>query len=299
MKLTNLLEAINYEQMFDDLRDGKNNTYPDLVTAEMKWAKINLKKNDRIIWWLRLVKVWIAIAAYHDYVTALPHEYREPEGKERDEKIQRYRIRAETIIKKFNSKSKDWKFDISSTHDNHNNNPMFKTLDSLKKELVRHKHEDLKHFLEQSIPKIDNHIFGWEGWDKLKSLFVEYEEEYVATHKEVIDIEPDDILFLDVGGGFAWYDLDKPYCQKEGDAMGHCGNVTKKHLYDTYTILSLRKKIDDKTVKPYATFILDKDEKMLGEISNKTFRLEPLILNYSHRELNIHIASNQIGRAHV
>ena len=61
--------------------------------------------------------------------------------------------------------------------------------------------------------------------------------------------------------GWAWVDLDKGYCQIEGQAMGHCGNAQPKSGDNIY---SLR---DPRNV-PYLTFIVNK--KSLGEMKGRS-----------------------------
>lgn len=56
--------------------------------------------------------------------------------------------------------------------------------------------------------------------------------------------------------GYYWVSLDKGYCDKEGDAMGHCGNAGRK---EGDNIFSLR---DSKGI-PHLTFIVNNQE--LGE----------------------------------
>jgi hypothetical protein len=56
--------------------------------------------------------------------------------------------------------------------------------------------------------------------------------------------------------GYYWVSLDKAYCDMEGDAMGHCGNVGRKQGDNIY---SLR---DSKGI-PHLTFIVN--DQQLGE----------------------------------
>src|ERR1700694_2815215 len=53
-------EAQNYEAMFNDIL--KPNADPRLrheITQDITWARKTLRKNDRIVWFLRWVKVWL------------------------------------------------------------------------------------------------------------------------------------------------------------------------------------------------------------------------------------------------
>ena len=67
-------------------------------------------------------------------------------------------------------------------------------------------------------------------------------------------------------GNLAWFDLNKEYCEIEGNAMGHCGNSAAATNDDT--VLSLREMVTGKqdTWIPHATFILNKRTGMVGEM---------------------------------
>jgi hypothetical protein len=61
---------------------------------------------------------------------------------------------------------------------------------------------------------------------------------------------------LEMANGYYWVSLDKDYCNMEGDAMGHCGNVGRKQGDNIY---SMR---DAKGI-PHLTFIVN--NQILGE----------------------------------
>ena len=57
-------EAQNYEGMFNDI--FKFNPDPRLrqqIEFDITWARKILRKNDRIVWFLRWVKVWLISTA--------------------------------------------------------------------------------------------------------------------------------------------------------------------------------------------------------------------------------------------
>ena len=56
-------EAQNYEVMFNDIL--KIDTNPRLrqeITRDINWARKTLRKNDRIIWFLRWSKIWYQLS---------------------------------------------------------------------------------------------------------------------------------------------------------------------------------------------------------------------------------------------
>jgi hypothetical protein len=69
--------------------------------------------------------------------------------------------------------------------------------------------------------------------------------------------------------GHAWFDLSKPYCELEGDAMGHCGNSAAYNDDDTVLSYRLVKKVKGEVLsRPSLTFILDGNRR-LGEMKGR------------------------------
>src|ERR1044071_2955039 len=54
-----LTESQNYLAMFNDLI-GNNDTAKQAIEKYIKWARSTLKKNDRIVWFLRWVRIELA-----------------------------------------------------------------------------------------------------------------------------------------------------------------------------------------------------------------------------------------------
>ena len=54
-----LTEGTNYLSMFNDMI-GTDDTAKQAVDKYITWARSNLKKNDRIVWFLRWVRVELA-----------------------------------------------------------------------------------------------------------------------------------------------------------------------------------------------------------------------------------------------
>lgn len=203
------------------------------ISNWIRTARQKLKKNDRIIWFLRNVRLW--------YVNVIREYDRSQEGREFVEKE----------IKRYNKKTKETRL---SFHNLEEYTMPPSTIMS-----------QLEHFLDRGIHAIDTHVFGWELPYQLFTEFDDIEEEWKKLRRRFIE-DNDEEEFLDVGDGFVWFDLERPYCKQEGDAMGHCGNVSGG---PGETILSLRQKqkISGETWwKPVATFILHKNSGNLGQM---------------------------------
>jgi hypothetical protein len=133
----------------------------------------------------------------------------------------------------------------------------------------------LEHFLSLPVKAIQDYRFDLkENTADVFSKFENWEKEWQKENKGWIDItdelQNDEIDIIEsFPDGFVWMDLQKPYCEKEGDLMGHCGNKASYEPDDT--VLSLRKieKRNGRTfARPSLTFILRKGG-FLGEMKGR------------------------------
>lgn len=92
------------------------------------------------------------------------------------------------------------------------------------------------------------------------------ERQWEQNRKQVVKAKPEDKILIDYGNA-AWMILPRTYCRDEGDAMGHCGNEGDPREGDR--VLSYRSKVaDDNQWRPHLTFILDKGG-YLGEMKGR------------------------------
>lgn len=122
------------------------------------------------------------------------------------------------------------------------------------------------HYLSLPIQKIKNYVFKRELPSQIEEIFSDYEEEWQETLKRTVEKGHDDEILIDFGNGWAWFNLNKSWCSKEGAAMGHCGNEPSARTGDR--VLSLRQHIHDDIWSPHLTFILDKNG-FLGEMKGR------------------------------
>ena len=251
-------EAQNYEVMFNDIL--KIDTNPRLrqeITRDINWARKTLRKNDRIIWFLRWSKIWYQLSggiwAGGRANTSLSAA------------LQQYNQRFQTRYVAGDLRSP----------------PVMKT--------------QLEHFLSMPIPEIQNYVFRTESPRQLFELFTKYEAAWrqrIEEEKSLITPEPEDEILISFADGYAWWLLPRGGCRVEAEAMGHCGNVPSQRPGDQ--ILSLRRQVrldlrsratpqgglrgeaptegstrgDVIRWYPVATFILDDDGK-LGEMKGR------------------------------
>lgn len=259
MKLSQIFiaEAQDYSQMFNDVRqyveanskspESKEKTFR-LIDGLVHLAKTNLKRNDRVVWFLRYAKVcaWATIL--------------------REEGLTKEQIAKHPYIDNFTRKSQPREANTiipaTSVVELYG---MVGGVTSMATELG--------HYLSLNIDKMTNYVFGWQWSNDIIMDFHKYEQEWKARQKAKIshyDLDQaGEKVIIDFGNDWYWIDLGRQSCRTEGDAMGHCGNSASAREGDR--VLSLRELITDKDGKhwvPHLTFILDKDG-FLGETKGR------------------------------
>lgn len=132
----------------------------------------------------------------------------------------------------------------------------------------------LVHYLSLPIPEIQNYKYNnKEPYLYVIEKFSDAEEKWRKDRQEWIDIT-EDLLndsidpIIKMDDGWMWLNLKRPYCEDEGDAMGHCGNSAAYRPDDT--VLSLRKVKKEGDIymsRPVATFIYN--DGILGEMKGR------------------------------
>ncbi len=256
MKLSQIFiaEAQDYRQMFNDVLQYVGAEGFDPVDREsirkyvdfiVNQAKTQLKRNDRVVWFLRIAKVcaWAMI---------LRQQGQRPEQIAKHPFIQHFvkktQVRSATITPELVVRL------YGSSGDVH-------TLCS-----------EMGHYLSLNIDKITNYVFGWQWVADVTADFHNYEQEWKDRQKARIEHDPEAVeqeVVIDFGNGWYWINLNRSSCRIEGDAMGHCGNTAANREGDT--VLSLRELVVEDGKKfwvPHLTFILDKDG-FLGETKGR------------------------------
>jgi hypothetical protein len=246
-----MLLSIDYMAMFKPLL-ALDPTLKTTAAREIEWAKTHLKKNDRIVWYLRWWRLYWEnlMINYIDKSKKL---------KEKDSETITAII---NIFKKdmaaFNAKSKE-KITEADVEE-------FDT---------RTLRSQLEHFFSLEDPSIQNLQLAYEKpshvIDELEGL-----EEKIRTkiesEKRIVneaDKESGDKPFVKFGDGWCWWFLDRAACSEEARAMGHCGHQPRSESDDH--ILSLREPIvknGKKYWSPHLTFVMDGNG-FLGEMKGR------------------------------
>ena len=209
--------------------------------AEIDWAKKNLKKDDRIIWYLNWIRLRMA---YTNYETINANV---PKIKTRME---------EAFPKQKNYIDKIWTKGMGGSPGGIFRDPKFGP--EMKTKLM--------HYYSLDIPDINNMSLKDQNPGDLMSDFWNMEHVWQKANKSLVEPEEEDEVFIEFPDKWAWWLLPREYCSAEGEAMGHCGNQGDPQPGDR--ILSLREPKKNDKWEPHLTFIWRKNG-WLGEMKGK------------------------------
>ncbi len=228
-------EAQDYDGMFKDiLAANRDPRLREQINQDINWARKTLRKNDRIVWFLRWSKIW-----YQSSGGIWAGGMADPNQS--------------TPLQQFNQR-----FRAGYVAGDLRSPPAMKA--------------QLAHFLSLPIPEIQAYVFGTESPRHLFEQFAGYETEWrqrIEEERSLITPEAEDETLIEFPDGFAWWLLPRGGCPVEAEAMGHCGNVPSQRPGDR--ILSLRRRVRRGDVErwyPVATFILDAAGQ-LGEMKGR------------------------------
>jgi hypothetical protein len=204
------------------------------IESVIKHAKSILKKNDRIVWFLKIFR--------HKIISnLLANNMQTPGAEELKNALEKY------------ARAEESQFIGTAI----SGGPTPQLLNSL------------AHFLSLPIPEIQNTVWLKQTPAALIAHFSEYENNWEQKQVQITAQEEHHEVVLKFPDGKAWFNLNREYCEKEGKAMGHCGNKAAYREGDT--ILSLREPIKSakgNEWRPLLTFILHEDGN-LGEMKGR------------------------------
>lgn len=218
------------------------------ASAALNFVRKNLKRNDRIVWWLKWYRIFTLSSGI--YASNNPE----------DPSV----IKMQKMMDKLTKSMPDG--DVTRHTRRFN------------LEFGQGPNSELNHYISMidQVPSMDNIV-----WDasftpfELQSELNTKEKEWQKAAKQEIDIgQYDDPKYagrspwkkvIDYGQQ-AWVLIDKDYCDLEGKAMGHCGN--NQGGASGERILSFRTMVNEKRHKPHLTFIIGQDGR-LGEMKGR------------------------------
>ena len=226
------LAAPNYEAMFKTLLVLDQRGKPQVSNA-IGWAKEFLKKQDRIFWFLRWVRAYLATFLVESLTIKYPDKS--------------WPTAATNFVKAI-----DRDMQMVGAH----------SFENLK--------HDLTHYLSLPIADIQNKVFRTQTPDELFAEFDKMEGKFLESRRGLLLPKPEDKIVMQFPDGWAWWQLPRASCKDEADAMGHCGNSPQAGNVNQ-NILSIRqpRKVGTQTWwEPHATFILNSNG-YLGEMKGK------------------------------
>lgn len=242
-----LTEAARYDDMFSSVFDviGGDPHTKDAVRKKIYWAKTFLRRKDAVTWFLRIYRIALMNELTTDYSEFIPLM---------DEEIKKYNRKAgENVFNRYTL-------------------PRLSGRGKVRYEQSYAVLEDtLEHFSSLPIDEIRDFRFHYEHPSEVIDYFERMEEEWKDSVGEGLVPDRGEKVFLDVGNGYVWFDLQRAACDEESEAMGHCGNSPAAGNPDL-TILSLRekKKVNGELFWRVAlTFILNKRTGYIGEMKGR------------------------------
>ena len=248
-----------YQQM---MQIAVDNNLIDQATANeiIKWARENLARNDRIVWWLTYYRMMLA---FDPKVLEQKENELKKDPANRDlneEQIQELAIKWAKKITKYGGNAQGW------------------VLNQIRVDFKQHflpSTNSMRHFLDMMDQVPGMNEITWEkniNPRTMADMLHQTEQEWAAKRRPWIKPSDyghqEDVLLSYNNGEQAWINLNRESCRIEGDAMGHCGNTANPRPGER--ILSFRTIKGDEQ-KPHLTFILDANG-MLGEMKGRANR---------------------------
>jgi hypothetical protein len=232
-----LAEATKYDAMFGEIVRLAPQV-ASRIESEINWAREVLKREDRIIWFLRIARLNIVRAIESTGVVGQnPEHVKQVEILAKKYTAQLAKVMGRPVTDR----------DLIST---------------------RILQGTLSHYLSLPVASIQNFQFTNQGIDDLETTLVGLEKVWKREQEEKAQHVPPqdgDKILIQFPDGWAWWLLNRGACDAEAKAMGHCGNVPSERQGDH--LLSLRKE-GPKGWRPSLTFILNGDGK-LGEMKGR------------------------------
>jgi hypothetical protein len=262
-----LLEGQSYENMFDPLysflkhwadqykNSGTNENGFNLgeyvsqwydrkrindifdINETIKHAKSILKKNDRVVWFLKIFRIKVILNLYENNKNT-------PGANMFASALSDYARKEASFFQG------DTGALIAAIHHSNANQLL----------------NEFAHYLSLPIPEIQNTVWLKQTPKDLILGFKDVEKKWQEENRQAVAQEEHHEVILKFPDEKCWFNLNQEYCEKEGLAMGHCGN--KAAYKEGDRVLSLREPAQNGRWRPLLTFILHEDGN-LGEMKGR------------------------------
>lgn len=263
MRLLEFLQKIEHHRLMEGVKDRymammmavppalrDSATMKQEMINDVDWAIRVLKRNDRIVWYLRLKRI--------DRAAAMRNFLERQNNLTPEQQVQ---------AKQLN----DWIVAEGSRLLQKMGEPQFKDNERWNMGLSLGFEREIGHFMGMNLPKINQIVWGYQTPELLIREFSEIEKEWQKQVKGMIGQQEGIDKIIEFPDGSAWFNLNRTSCSVEANAMGHCGN-NQDIARDRDTLLSYRvpKDVEGQQMwEPHLTFVLDTSNGMLGEMKGK------------------------------
>lgn len=255
--------AASYDDMFKPLLAVAPEYSTDVKNA-ISWAKSVLKKENRVVWYLRWARLEMLWDAKDSFERNESDQGAEPE---KDELKESRKQKLTALFQKHNREL--------AAKNGIGESEILRVADGFIG-TGTHLQNWLDHVFSLPYPGIQTYDPGYKTRTQVQADMEPLEEAFKRDAKDSLKPKEEDTLWIDFDNGWAWWFLPRAACEDESGAMGHCGNSPQKHRKDR-AILSLRQKKQvgkEGRWEPHLTFILHtdppgSDQGELGEMKGK------------------------------
>ena len=251
-----------YMQMFTPIGpyvQKLNQPLEQAIISAVDWAVPTLRKDDKIVWYLRWIKLEVLRTINKNIEDASPIV---------DGKVQ-YPFDEQTVEK------------IAEMYKKALSQMAAKSRISVE-ELPRHSQQiatsdfrrSMEHYMSLGIQAITDYQFNWKtpqeiwaDWQPIEQLWQERQSKFMDIDYEDGHVES----LIKYPDNSEWVNINRQYCDREAKAMGHCANSASYKADDT--LLSYRTVEKDANGNegwvPHLTFVLDTATGLLGETKGR------------------------------
>jgi hypothetical protein len=287
-----VLTAANYGDMFKAVE----RVVPKVettVTHEIQWAKSVLKRNDRIIWYLRwyrlaLVKNLLKTQVLYDELNTPDNQaliddldrqspgnavqaskvaddaaslLEPPQQQQQAPQAPPEPQAPQTIAQQLEGLVAQYKKEFAAKSGGNESTSL--AAERIDIDDFPEMKSGLDHYLSfDNVVDIQNKVLTFESYQDVKDAYSVAEQAHQQKAEKILRPQAEDQVWMKFPNGWAWWWLPRASCSEESKAMGHCGNSPEAGRKGT-SILSLRepKKYGKETLwEPHLTFILRSSE---------------------------------------
>lgn len=232
-----------FQKVSEDIREEINET--------IDWARDVLKKDDKIVWFLRVYKFSLINSAVLDWNDPHPDFVMSNRNKRKLEIIP-FSEPDIKWVRRFLHENEHAANEIKSPEWHGN-----ASIENLKLRLT--------HFSDLDLDSIRNTTLKNEAPSSVISTFEQHETVWNNSKSERSVKEYGENV-METSDGLAWFNLNRPGCRVEANAMRHCGNGSGRPGQNIYSLRS-RDPLNNKCWIPHVTLVMnDQKSGFTGEI---------------------------------